>query len=59
MPNNDPSQAPEGLTRDEIVALPPYSQEDRHKNELLLPIIREQLRIARHNNWQIDNYFPG
>jgi len=46
-----------GWTRDVIVALPPYSQDDRHKNEFLLPIIKEQLEIARCNNQQIDNYF--
>jgi len=57
MPNSDPFQEQAGLTRDEMIALPPYSQEDRRKNELLLPIIREQLKIARCNNQQIDNYF--
>ena len=50
MPDADPIP-PEGVwTRDAIVALAPYSQDDRHKNEFLLPIIKEQLGIARRNN---------
>lgn len=57
MPHADSIPKKRAWNRDAIVALAPYSQDDRHKNELLLPIIKEQLEIARRNNQHIRNYF--
>jgi hypothetical protein len=54
---SDPGVPHAHLTRDSILAQDPYSQEDREKCEILLPIIKEQLKTARRNNRQIDNYF--
>jgi len=44
-------------SRDAILLQEPYSKEDAHKCEFLLPIIKEQLRTARQNNRQIDAFF--
>src|SRR5208337_3623273 len=57
MPDNEPIKPHESTGRDELLARAPYSSDDRQKNECLLPIIREQLKTARRNNRQIDNYF--
>jgi len=57
LPNDLTTLSKEAVTRDEIVALAPYSLSDRDKNEFLLSIIKEQLKVARCNNTHIDNYF--
>ncbi len=57
MPDADPVPPKGAWTRDALIALPPYSQDDQRKNEFLLPIIKEQLEIARRNNRLINNYF--
>ena len=57
MPETEPVKTCEATTRDELLTQAPYSTEDRQKNEDLLPIIREQLKTARRNNRQIDNFF--
>jgi hypothetical protein len=44
-------------TREKLLTQAPYASEDRQKNEDLLPIIREQLKTARRNNRQIDDFF--
>ena len=49
---------PCGITpRGELLTREPYSTKDRQKNKDLMPIIREQLKTARRNNRQIDDFF--
>ncbi|MFZ1127623.1 acyl-protein synthetase [Methanoregula sp.] len=43
--------------RDALLALDPYTLDDRQKNEDLMPIFREQLKDARGNNRHIEHYF--
>lgn len=43
--------------RASIISQDPYSALDFQRDETLLPIIREQLGIARHNNPRIDAFF--
>ena len=43
--------------RDALLALDPYTLDDREKNEDLMPIFREQLKDARGNNRHIEHYF--
>jgi phenylacetate-coenzyme A ligase PaaK-like adenylate-forming protein len=57
MPETGPDIAQEAVTRDKLLARAPYSLEDRQKNECLIRIIREQLKVARCNNRYIDHYF--
>ncbi len=56
MPKTEPV-ATKDPTRGELLNQAPYFSEDQQKNEYLLPIIRQQLKTARHNNRQIDNFF--
>jgi hypothetical protein len=57
MPETGSVKTCEATTRDELLIRAPYSTENRQKNGDLLPIIREQLKTARRNNRQIDNFF--
>jgi len=47
----------ETRARDALLALDPYTLDDRQKNEDLMPIFREQLKDARGNNRHIEHYF--
>ncbi len=57
MPNTEAIKMQEIPTRAELLVQAPYSLEDRQKNESLLSIIRNQLKTARSNNRNIDNFF--
>jgi phenylacetate-coenzyme A ligase PaaK-like adenylate-forming protein len=57
MPETEPVRTYGATTREKLLTQAPYASEDRQKEEELLPIIREQLKTARRNNRQIDDFF--
>jgi hypothetical protein len=57
MPDSGPDPAQIAMIRDAIIAEHPYSRNDGQKAGTLLPVIRQQLTIARRSNPVIDEYF--
>lgn len=57
MPDSGPDPAQIAMIRDAIIAEHPYSRDDGQKAGSLLPVIRQQLTIARRSNPVIDEYF--
>jgi len=57
MPDSGPDSAQIAMIRDAIIAEHPSSQDDGQKSKTLLPVIKQQLNIARRSNPVIDDYY--